>query len=62
MSANFWIDEDVCQICGGPVDVLVKRDFAKGGRPLPAIAQSATCRQGCSGQVLSERRMTKRRA
>jgi hypothetical protein len=62
MSANFWIEEDVCKLCRGPVDVLVKQGYASSGRPLPPIAQSATCRRGCSGQVLPERRMSKRRA
>ncbi len=60
MSANFWIEEDVCELCGGPVDVLVKRDFARGGRPQPPIAQSATCRRGCLGQVLPSGRMNRR--
>jgi hypothetical protein len=62
MSANFWIEEDICELCGGPVDVLVKRGFANGGRPLKPIAQSATCRRGCLGQVLPQARMMNRRA
>jgi hypothetical protein len=61
MSANFWIEEDVCALCGGPVDVFVRQGFARGGRPLPAIAETATCRRGCAGQVLAPARMTNRR-
>jgi hypothetical protein len=62
MSANFWIEEDVCDLCGGAVDVLVKRDYARGGRPLPPVAETATCRRGCLGQVLSPARMARRKA
>jgi hypothetical protein len=62
MSANFWIEEDVCDVCGGPIDVLVKQGYAKGGRPQPAVAQSATCRRGCSGEILPARRLAGRRA
>lgn len=62
MSASFWIEEDVCDLCGGPVDVLVKRAYARGGRPLPPVADTATCRRGCIGEVLPPARMTKRRA
>lgn len=57
MPSEYWVDEEYCELCGGPVAVYMKRDDAHGGAPLPAIAQRALCLKGCVGQVLSPERM-----
>lgn len=59
---EYWVDEDYCELCSGPVAVYMKRDYARDGTPLPAIAQRALCLKGCVGQVLSPERMMNRGA
>jgi len=57
-SSEYWVEEDTCEICDGPVAVYMKRDYAHGGFPLPAIAQRAKCLSGCLGPgVLSPSRL-----
>jgi hypothetical protein len=62
MASDWWVDHDVCEMCGGTVAVWMKRDFAAGGRPPRPIIQRVECLQGCVGQVLPRKRMMSRGA
>lgn len=62
MSSEYWVEEDTCELCGGPVAVYMKRDYAWGSHPLQPIAQRALCLKGCVGQVISPSRMMDRGA
>ncbi|BCO52978.1 MULTISPECIES: hypothetical protein [Mycobacterium] len=62
MSSEHWEESDVCEICGGPVAVLMKRDYAHGGIPVRSIVQRVLCLNGCLGQVMSPERVMNRGA
>lgn len=62
MSSEYRDEEETCELCGGPVAVLMKQDYAHGGVPLRPIAQRAICLKGCVGQVISPERMLDRGA
>ncbi|TAM63544.1 MAG: hypothetical protein EPN51_26610 [Mycobacterium sp.] len=60
--SEYWLEEDTCEICGGPVAVHMKQDYAHGGIPLRSIVQRVLCLNGCLGQVISPERMMNRGA
>jgi hypothetical protein len=62
MSSRYWVEEDACELCGGPVAVYMKQDFAHGGIPLRAIVQWVRCLKGCVGEVMSSERAMSRGA
>ncbi|OBH43374.1 hypothetical protein [Mycobacterium mantenii] len=59
---EYWEEDETCEICGGPVAVLMKQDYAHGGIPLRPIAQRALCLKGCVGDVMSSERWMARGA
>jgi hypothetical protein len=47
--SELWVEAGTCDSCGGPAAVMMKRDYANGGIPLPAIRQRMRCDRGCIG-------------
>jgi hypothetical protein len=62
MASDWWVEHDVCVLCGGTVAVWVKRDFARGGCPQKPVVQRVECLQGCVGEVLPPKRRINRGA
>jgi hypothetical protein len=60
MASEWWVDHDVCELCGGTVAVWMKRGFASGGIPQKPIVQRVECLQGCVGDVMPAKRRRKR--
>src|SRR6201999_2605793 len=58
MSPELYIEEDTCELCFGPVAILLERDRGAGGILLRPIVQRIRCLNDCLGPgVLSQSRL-----
>jgi hypothetical protein len=49
MSAEYWVETELCDQCSGPVAILFERDRTNQGTWLQPNLQRICCLNGCSG-------------
>jgi hypothetical protein len=49
VASKYYTEDDVCEICDGPVVVYLKQDCTAQGTWLMPIVQQVRCLSGCVG-------------